>query len=275
LTLAVITVAEGERKGQEDKVGRRGLVAAGLLVAAMSLPTAPVARATTVFDDFDGPAGAPPDADKWDVVEGTGWDSGVEDYSRDNAVLDGNGNLTIQARTTANGYTSGRVQTKGKESFGYGTLIARIKMPSGRGLWPSFWLVGTDEDRNPWPGAGEIDVVELVSDPTTQYSSLHGPMANAWDSLQDQIITQGADLSGDFHDYWITRSADSITVGVDDTKWGTFTPDSLPAGAIWVFNKPFYVILNLAVGGGWAGLPNGTKDFPATMLVDWVNWEPA
>ena len=256
-------------------MGRRGLVAAGLLVAAMTLPMAPVARATTVFDDFDGPAGASPDSDKWDVVEGTGWDSGVEDYSWDNAVLDGNGNLTIQARKTEDGYTSGRVQTKGKESFGYGTLIARIKMPSGRGLWPSFWLVGADEDSNPWPVAGEIDVVELVSDPTTQYSSIHGPMAHAWDSLQDQIITRGADLSGDFHDYWITRSADSITVGVDDTKWGTFTPDSLPAGATWVFNKPFYVILNLAVGGGWAGLPDGKTDFPATMLVDWVNWEPA
>jgi beta-glucanase (GH16 family) len=275
LKLAVITVAEGKRKGQEEKVGRRGLVAAGLLVAAMTLPMAPAARAATVFDDFDGPAGASPDSDKWDVVEGTGWDSGVEDYSWDNAVLDGNGNLTIQARKTEDGYTSGRVQTKGKESFGYGTLIARIKMPSGRGLWPSFWLVGADEDSNPWPVAGEIDVVELVSDPTTQYSSIHGPMAHAWDSLQDQIITRGADLSGDFHDYWITRSADSITVGVDDTKWGTFTPDSLPAGATWVFNKPFYVILNLAVGGGWAGLPDGKTDFPATMLVDWVNWEPA
>ena len=113
-------------------MGRRGLVAAGLLVAAMTLPMAPVARATTVFDDFDGPAGASPDSDKWAVVEGTGWDSGVEDYSWDNAVLDGNGKLTIQARKTEDGYTSGRVQTKGKESFGYGTLIARIKMPSGR-----------------------------------------------------------------------------------------------------------------------------------------------
>ena len=254
---------------------RMGVLVASLVVAAMPLTTAPVARATTVFDDFDGPAGASPDSDKWAVVEGTGWDSGVEDYSWDNAVLDGNGNLMIQARKTESGYTSGRVQTKGKEGFEYGTLIARIKMPSGRGLWPSFWLVGADEDSNPWPAAGEIDVVELVSDPTTQYSSIHGPMAHAWDSLQDQIITRGADLSGDFHDYWITRSADSITVGVDDTKWGTFTPDSLPAGATWVFNKPFYVILNLAVGGGWAGLPDGKTDFPATMLVDWVNWEPA
>ena len=64
-------------------------------------------------------------------------------------------------------------------------------------------------------------------------------------------------------------------VGVDDTKWGTFTPSSLPASATWVFNKPFYVVLNLAVGGGWAGLPDSATEFPATMLVDRVNWEPA
>ncbi len=172
----------------------------------------------------------------------------MEDYSSDNAVLDGNGNLTIQARKTESGYTSGRVQTKGKESFGYGTLIARIKMPSGRGLWPAFWMVGADEDSNPWPDAGEIDVVEMVSDPYAILVAARADGQCGWDHLQDQIITQGADLSDDFHDYWITRSADSITVGVDDTKWGTFTPDSLPAGATWVFNKPFYVILNLAVG---------------------------
>jgi beta-glucanase (GH16 family) len=137
-----------------------------------------------------------------------------------------------------------------------------------------FWLVGADEDSNPWPGAGEIDVVEMVSEPSTRYSSLHGPVADVWNYMQDQIITRSGDLSGDFHNYWMTRTEDSITIGVDDTKWGTFTPDSLPESATWVFNKPFYVILNVAVGG-WAGLPDSTTRFPATMLVDWVNWEPA
>lgn len=256
-------------------MGRMGVLFASLVIAALPLPTASTARAATVFDDFDGSAGSSPDPDKWSAVEGTGWDAGVENYTADSGVLDGKGNLAIQARQTGSGYTSGRVQTKGKQIFGYGTLVARINMPSGRGLWPAFWLVGADEDSNPWPGAGEIDVVEMVSEPMTQYSSLHGPTANAWDYLQDQIITQGDDLSGEFHNYWITRTADSITVGVDDTKWGTFTPASLPSGATWVFNKPFYVILNLAVGGRWAGLPEGTRDLPATMLVDWVSWEPA
>ena len=251
------------------------VLVASLLIAAMTVPTAPSAQAATVFDDFDGPAGAAPDSDKWGVVEGTGWDPGVQDCTTESSLLDGQGHLAIQARKTGSGYTSGRVQTKGKASFGYGTLIARIKMPSGRGLWPSFWSVGVDEESNPRPGAGEIDVVEMVSDPSTRYASLHGPVADVWDKMQDQIITRGSDLSGDFHNYWMTHTRDSITIGVDDTKWGTFTPDSLLESAAWVFNKPFYVILNLAVGGGWAGLPDGTTEFPATMLVDWVNWEPA
>lgn len=256
-------------------MGRRGLLATGLLVAAMILPVAPVARAATLFDDFDGPAGASPDSDKWAVVEGTGWDAGVEDYMSANAVLDGHGRLAIQARKAGSGYTSGRVQTKYQRSFGYGTLVARIKMPSGRGLWPAFWLVGADEDRNPWPAAGEINVVEMASDPRTRYASIHGPVSNVWDYLQDQIVTEGADLSHDFHSYWMTHTKDSITIGVDDTKWGSFTSAALPAGATWVFNKPFYVVLNLAVGGDWAGPPDGTTKFPATMLVDWVTWEPA
>lgn len=256
-------------------MARIGVLVASLVVAMMTLSISPPARAATVVDDFDGPVGAAPDSDKWSVIEGTGWDKGVQNYTTDNSVLDGNGHLSIQAHKTWSGYTSGRVQTKGKASFGYGTLIARIKVPSGQGLWPAFWMVGADEDSNPWPGAGEIDIVEMVSDPTVQYSSLHGPVADVWNSLQDQIITTGSDLSDGFHNYWMTRTKDSITVGIDDTNWGTFTPDSLPENATWVFNKPFYLILNLAVGGGWAGLPDGTTEFPATMLVDWVNWEPA
>lgn len=255
------------------------LLSAGLLVAttpfSVSLTIGPAAHASTVFDDFTGPAGAAPDPTKWAVVEGTGWDAGAQDYISEGAVLDGHGHLAIRARETDSGYTSGRVQTKNLASFQYGTLVARIRMPSGHGLWPAFWMVGADEDTEPWPAAGEIDVVEMVSQGWTQYSSLHGPTSSGRDYLQDQIITRGTDLSGEFHNYWITRAEDSITVGVDDTNWGTFTPESLPDGARWVFNKRFYLILNLAVGGGWAGLPSDATDLPANMLVDWVSWDPA
>lgn len=230
---------------------------------------------TEVIDDFDGPAGASPDPDIWTVIDGAGWDRGIQTYTSDNAVLDGNGNLVLRAQQADGGYTSGRVETRQKTSFGYGTLIARIKMPSGTGLWPAFWLLGADEASNPWPGAGEIDVVEVVSDPKTAYSSIHGPIPDVPDYLQKQFVNSGPDLSEGFHDYWVIRAEDKITVGIDDTVWGVFTPDTLPPGAEWVYNKPFCLILNLAVGGDWAGPPDESTRFPATMLVDWVHWQPA
>lgn len=228
-----------------------------------------------MFDQFDGPAGSPPDPGKWTVTRGTGWDIGVQDYVPHNAVLDGKGHLLIQAVRTGTDYTSGRVQTKDLTSFGFGTLTARIKMPGGQGLWPAFWLVGADEATNPWPGAGEINIVEMISDPQVRYSSIHGPISGVSDYLQSQVSGPTADMSADFRNYWMTHSRDSITMGVDDFVWATFTPESLPPGARWVFNKPFYIILNLAVGGSWAGAPDETTPFPATMLVDWVHWQPA
>lgn len=177
-------------------MARIGVLVASLVVAVMTLPLAPAARGRRCSTTST--------AQSVPHLTRTGGPT-------DNSVLDGNGHLSIQARKT---------------SFGYGTLIARIKVPSGQGLWPAFWMVGADEDSNPWPGAGEIDIVEMVSDPTVQ----------------------GANLSGDFHDYWITRSADSITIGVDDTNGERSRPTHFR----------------------WA--PPGYSTSPST---DWVNWEPA
>lgn len=235
----------------------------------------PDGKVTEVYDDFDGPAGAPPDPAKWTVVEGKNWDRGAQTYRRDNAVLDGEGHLELRADKTAGGYVSGRVETRRKWSFGYGTLIARMKMPSGQGLWPGFWLIGADEDVNPWPGAGEIDVLEQVSDPRTRYSSLHGPIDNVKDYLQAQIVGHGPDLSENFHDYWVIRKKNLIMVGVDNDVWGTFVPSSLPPTAEWVYNKPFCLIMSLAVGGEWPGPPDDSTPFPSAMLIDWVHWQPA
>lgn len=229
-----------------------------------------------VFDNFDGPAGSAPNPDKWAVIEGTGWDGGIQDYVREGAVLDGQGHLALRAQRKGSGFTSGRIETRQHASFGYGILITRIKVPSGQGLWPSYWLIGDDEDVNPWPGSGEIDMLEMVSNPHKHYTSLHGPITGTADDayLQAQIVGEGEDLSKDFHDYWVIHKENSITVGMDDQTWGTFTPESLPPTATWVFNKRFCLILNLSVGGEWAGAPDKTTRFPATMLVDWVSWKP-
>ncbi len=229
-----------------------------------------------IFEDFSGPAGSAPNAAYWSYVSGTGWDRGLENYVTAGAFLDGQSHLVITAAPTGNGYTSGRIQTKNKLNFGYGTMTARIKMPSGKGLWPAFWLVGADEDTTPWPQCGEIDIIELVSSATTYYATLVGPNSGslASEGTQGAQFTGPiADLSTDYHDYWVNRVPDSITVGIDKKTLGTFTPQSLRPGAQWVYNRPMYAIFDLAIGG-WPGPPNKSTPFPATMLVDWFRFDP-
>jgi beta-glucanase (GH16 family) len=245
-----------------------------LMLALCSCPGQASATAGPVFDDFGGPAGSAPNPAYWGYVTGTGWDLGLQNYVTAGAFLDGQGHLVIQAVDTGNGYTSGRIQTKNKLSLGYGTITARIKMPSGQGLLPAFWLVGADQDTTPWPQCGEIDIIELVSDATTYYTTLVGPVSGMPEGSQQARFTGPiTDLSTDYHDYWVTRLPDSITVGIDTQTLGTFTPESLAPGAQWVYNRPMYAILNLTVGG-WPGPPDKSTPSPATMLVDWFRFDP-
>ena len=202
----------------------------------------------------------------------------MQTYQTANATLDGQGNLKIEAAKSKGrgGYSSGWVDTKNKVSFGYGTITARIKVPQGQGLWPSFWIKGANEDTISWPQSGEIDVLELPSTTTTICSTVHGPIAGTTDTLQAQIVSSDLpDLSTYYHDYWVRHLPNEITFGVDDITLGTITPDSLVPGSEWVYNQPMYVILNMAVGGSWAGAPDSTTQFPSSMLVDWVRWDPA
>jgi beta-glucanase (GH16 family) len=233
-----------------------------------------MATTGAVGDEFLGSAGAAPNNSIWTVKTGTGWDPGVENYATKNATLDGQGHLLIQATKTKNGYSSGWVDTKNKMSMGYGTITARIKVPKGQGLWPAFWLKGADEDTTPWPQSGEIDVLELPSTTTTVYSTLHGPIDGSTATQQAQITANLPDLSTDYHNYWVRHLVDEITVGVDDQTLGTFTPASLSPGSKWVYNRPMAAIINLAVGGPWAGAPNSTTPFPAAMSIDVLRWDP-
>ena len=224
--------------------------------------------------DFAGKAGAAPNSTFWTSRSGTGWDSGIQNYTTGSTYLDGYGNLVIKAARTSSGYTSGRVESKNLVSMGYGTVTARLKVPKGQGLWPAFWLAGADEDTIAWPTSGEIDVMELPSTTTTMYSTLHGTIAGTTQTEQAQIISQLPDLSADYHNYWVRHLPNEITFGIDSQTLGTLTPASLPAGATWVYNRPMQVILNVAVGGPWAGAPDSTTAFPATMSVDYVRWDP-
>jgi beta-glucanase (GH16 family) len=253
-------------------IGRRGFlvragcyVSVGLLAMAARPDEVPASAAASVFDDFNGPPGSPPDPAVWAYRVGRGWDDGIEGYRPENAVLDGVGNLVIRAAATANGYVSGRVQTK--HGFGYGTTRARIKMPSGQGLWPAFWMIGADDDK------AEIDIIELVSSATTYYSTIHGPRTGGGPGYQVQFTGGVADLSDDYHEYWMTHEPQRITAGIDSATLATFVPESLPPEGIWVYDRPMCAVLSMAVGGDWAGPPDASTRFPATMFVDWIRWE--
>lgn len=233
-----------------------------------------------VIDNFEGAAGSLPDSRLWNVAVGAGWDASQATYSDspENVRLDGQGHLVIQARNSGGTYTSGFLYTKDKLEMMYGTLTARIKFPAGQGLWPAFWMLGATfaretwnaTDETGWPGCGEIDIMELANSGSTYHVTLHGP---GWKS----VGTTGAieDLSSGYHDYWVRREPDLIAIGVDDTTLGTFTPAALPVGGQWVFDKPMFAILDLAVGGGWTGPPDGSTGWPATMLVDSLTYTPA
>lgn len=243
----------------------------------------PVATGATgvVSDDFDAAAGTPPDSSLWGYDTGAGWSNELQTYtdSTDNVYQDGSGHLVITAiRTPGGGYTSGRIKTQNRLAMGYGRVEARIQMPPGPGILPAFWLLGSNYPSVGHPKCGEIDIVEYVR--SVFHFTIHGPQDdgdyNGDDTGVSIAQTPTFDPTTGFHTYWVQRSPDNITIGVDDMTTAVFTPDSLPAGATWVFNnQPMFAIVNFAVGGGWAGSPDATTTFPQSMLVDWFRYTPA
>jgi beta-glucanase (GH16 family) len=235
-------------------------------------------------DEFNGPAGAPPDPSKWSVIYGGGGfgNDELQYYTSNssNLAFDGAGHLVITALSgsytgsdgVTRSYTSGAIQTKGLFRVRYGTLEARIEIPRGQGLWPAFWAVGSDIDSVGWPQCGEIDMMEnLGSDPFTVYGSIHGPQSGVADGYGITTAKRSpVSLAGGFHVYGVTWSPHKLVFTLDGAAYATYTPASLSPTQKWVFNKPFFLILNLAVGGNWPGSPNAATTFPAKMLVDWV-----
>ncbi len=223
-------------------------------------------------DDFNGPAGSAPDPSKWIFDQGaTGWGNHeLEDYtdSRDNVFQDGHGHLVIRAiRPAAGKYTSGRIKTQGRFEVQYGKIEARISLPRGQGVWPAFWMLGKDIPTVGWPRSGEIDIMENIGkEPSIVHGTVHGPGYSG-----AKGITAAHNLGrGSFHIYGVEWSADSIDFQMDGRSYAKVTRASLPSGAVWVFDKPFFLLLNLAIGGDWPGNPDSTTRFPQSMLVDWV-----
>ena len=237
----------------------------------------------TWSDEFNGPNGSAVDSTKWVYdTGGGGWGNNeLETYTSGtaNAVIQG-GNLVITATTGgASGYTSARLKTLGKFSQQYGRFEARIQMPEGQGLWPAFWMMGADINTVNWPSCGEIDVMENIGkEPSINHGSLHMPATGG--TTDDQLtgmytLSGGAKLGDSFHTYAVEWTSSTITFYVDDMLYETQTQQGA-SGRTWEFNKPFFILLNVAVGGTWPGSPDSTTTFPQTMKVDWVRaYQPA
>ena len=247
-------------------------------------PQAAESRWTLVWsDEFNGPDGSRPDAAKWKFeVGGNGWGNQELQYYTtrpENSFIRG-GNLVIQTLQenfagtdrVARNYTSARMTTQGLFEQAYGRFEARVKIPRGQGIWPAFWLLGNDFGKVGWPACGEIDIMENIGkEPSTIHGSMHGPgYSGDFDFTSVYKLPGGVNFFDDFHVFAIEWEPGTVRFYVDQELYSTFTPSRLPAGRKWVFDHPFFIVLNVAVGGLWPGLPDSTTVFPQAMLVDYV-----
>lgn len=244
-----------------------------------AVQTLPEREWTLVWsDDFNGAAGASPDNTKWSFDIGTGnngWGNAELQYytSRSsNVQLDGTGKLVITARSesfSGAGFTSARIKTKDLYAQAYGRFEARIKTPSGPGVWPAFWMLGSNIDATPWPQCGEIDIMEQRGQqPSITYGSVHGPGYSGGNAKTKAYGLTNGRFDTDYHIYAIEWGEGYIDYFVDDFLYQRITPDDVTGQ--WVYDHPFFIILNVAVGGNFVGFPTSGTPFPQSMYVDYV-----
>jgi beta-glucanase (GH16 family) len=235
----------------------------------------------TWSDEFDGPDGTAVDPAKWKHdVGGTGWGNDELEYYTDgtqNAVVQG-GNLVITATTQGASqytcsygtckYTSARLLTQGLFSQEYGRFEARAQMPTGKGLWPAVWLLGDNINTVSWPACGEIDFMETIgTDISTNHGSLHMP--SNYGPSGTFKLPNGASFADAFHTFAVEWAKGTVSFYVDEQLYETQT-SAVPSGDTWEFEHPFFLLINVAVGGQWPGSPDSTTTLPQTLKVDWV-----
>jgi beta-glucanase (GH16 family) len=262
----------------------RYLLGAPLLAACLLLPGRPAAAADPApapgspgwvldwHDEFDGAA---LDRSKW--LPETGADrwgnQELEFYTdRPENLRVAGGTLIIEVRREdyqGHAYTSARIKTAGLVERTYGRYEARIKIPRGQGIWPAFWMLGSDATNTPWPGRGEIDIMENIGkEPNLIHGTLHGPgYSGAHGIGRPQALAQG-DYADEYHVYAVEWAPRVVRWYRDGILYHTVTPEMTPGA--WVFDHPFFVLLNLAVGGDWPGNPDASTRLPQQMLVDYV-----
>jgi beta-glucanase (GH16 family) len=232
-------------------------------------------------DDFD--AGSRPDESRWVYdLGGGGWgNQELQTYTSraDNATLR-DGALVITARAerftgsdgVARDYTSARLKTKDRFAQTYGKFEARLQVPRGQGIWPAFWMMGADIDAVDWPQCGEIDIMEHIGrEPATIHGTLHGPgYSGAGGPSAAASNADGSPFATAFHTFAVEWEPGEIRWYLDGRQYFSRKPSDLPAGARWVFDHDFFLLLNVAVGGVWPGNPDATTTFPQEMKVDYV-----
>jgi len=255
-----------------------GLLLFGNLAAAAQQPKWHL----TWSDEFNGPNGSAPDPARWSIeIGGKGYGNNEQETytGRPANLQQKDGNLVITAlkedRTGPDNiprhYTSARINTQNRFAQKYGRFEASIKLPTGKGIWPAFWLLGDNISSVGWPKSGEIDILETIGAPSTMYSTLHGPGYSGAHGISAKFeLPPGQAVDTAFHLYAVEWAPNDIKFFFDDHLVAHRTPADLPPGATWAYDHPFFILLNLAVGGNWPGNPDETTVFPQQMLVNYV-----
>lgn len=226
-------------------------------------------------DEFEGEAGELPDPSKWTFDLGTGEDGwGNQELQRytnnpENVSLDGEGNLVITAIRDGNSFTSARIKTQGLFAQQYGRFEARLKTPYGPGLWPAFWMLGDNIETVGWPQSGEIDIMELRGQqPHIIHGSVHGPGYSGGNPVSKSYTLTNGRFDAEYHVFAIEWDEEKIDFFVDDFLYQRIRPADVPGE--WVFDQPFFILLNVAVGGNYVGFPTEQTPFPQKMIIDYV-----
>jgi len=214
-------------------------------------------------------------------VGGNGWGNNeLETYTaRSENAFQSNGSLVIKAikeqftgsDNITRQFTSARLITKNKFSPQFGRFEARIKLPFGQGIWPAFWMLGSNIDTVNWPTCGEVDIMENIGrEPSIIHGTIHGPGYSGGNGPSASFtLPNNQRFADDFHNFAIEWEPNVVRFYCDGILYKTRTPADIP-GKTWVFDHPFFIIVNLAVGGTWPGNPDATTVFPQQLLIDYV-----